>query len=232
MVYAPAPMLGRSWFPAQLRGPTVVLRRHAPDNLAAFRSWYSDPEVARLTRYQDGPMRPEEIERFFEARVIGTDSLAMAIHVRRTDELIGTCAFSQLDGDNGSALYHITIGRKTAWGHGYGTEATALMLGHAFDTLHLHRVGLSVFEFNERAIRSYRRCGFQVEGRARGAIWRDGRFWDEIQMSILEPEWQALREAGAQPLDLGDAAAISDGASIGDAGRRLGPVAVEPIGGR
>lgn len=177
-------------------------------------------------------MRPEEIERFFEARVIGTDSLAMAIHVRRTDELIGTCAFSQLDGDNGSALYHITIGRKTAWGHGYGTEATALMLGHAFDTLHLHRVGLSVFEFNERAIRSYRRCGFQVEGRARGAIWRDGRFWDEIQMSILEPEWQALREAGARPLDLGYGGAVGDAAPVGDAGRRLGPVAVEPIGGR
>ena len=96
-------------------------------------------------------MRPEEIERFFAARVVGPDALAMAVHERATDRLIGTCAFSQLDGDNGSALYHITIGEPDAWGHGYGTEATRLMLDHAFGTLGLHRIALFVFEFNERA---------------------------------------------------------------------------------
>jgi RimJ/RimL family protein N-acetyltransferase len=192
-------MAQRSWFPDRLEGELVVLRRHVPDNLRAFERWYADPDVARLTRYQDGPMRREEIERFFAARVVGHDSLALAIHERSTGRLIGTCAFSQLDGENGSALYHITIGEKDAWGHGYGTEATMLMLEHAFTVLRLHRVALAVFEFNERAIRSYRACGFVVEGRAREAIWRDGRWWDEITMSILDSEWVARpqREARA-----------------------------------
>jgi RimJ/RimL family protein N-acetyltransferase len=188
-------MARRAWFPDRIDGSLVVLRRHAPGNLRAFLRWYSDPEVARLTRYQDGPMRPDEIERFFAARVVGPDSLALAVHERSTGRLIGTCAFSQLDGDNGSALFHITIGEKDAWGHGFGSEATALMLEHAFATLRLHRVALAVFEFNERAIRAYRRCGFVVEGRAREAIWRDGRWWDELTMSILEPEWRAQRRA-------------------------------------
>jgi RimJ/RimL family protein N-acetyltransferase len=191
-------MADRSWFPDRLEGDRVVLRRHTSGNLAAFERWYSDPEVARLTRYQDGPMRSDEIERFFAARVVGHDSFALAVHVRASDRLIGTCAFSQLDGDNGSALYHITIGERDAWGHGYATEATELMLDFAFGSLRLHRVALSVFEFNERAIRSYRRCGFVVEGRAREAILREGRWWDELTMSILEPEWRARREAGAR----------------------------------
>jgi RimJ/RimL family protein N-acetyltransferase len=115
----------------------------------------------------------------------------MAIHVRESDRLIGTCAFSQLDGDNGSTLFHITIGERDAWGHGYGSEATELMVAHAFTRLALHRVALTVFEFNVRAIRTYEKCGFAVEGRARGAIFRDGRFWDEIHMSILASEWEA-----------------------------------------
>jgi hypothetical protein len=67
------------------------------------------------------------------------------------------------------------------------------MLDHAFESLGLHRIALAVFEFNERAIRSYRRVGFRVEGRAREAIWRDGRWWDEIQMSVLAEEWRAVR---------------------------------------
>lgn len=187
-------MAQRGWFPESLAGTNVVLRRHVPSNLAAFVRWYSDAEVARLTRYQDGPMRPAEIERFFNARSLGPESLSLAVHIRTTDRLIGTCALSQLDADNGSALFHITIGEKDAWGHGYGTEATRLMLDHAFGSLGLHRIALTVFSFNERAIRSYVSCGFVIEGRAREAIWRDGRWWDEVAMSVLEADWRARRD--------------------------------------
>ena len=199
MVYR-APVAGRSWFPASLEGQSVVLRKHVPENLGAFRRWYRDPDVARLARYQDGPMSIEEIDRFFQGRAVGPESMAMAIHLRGTDRLIGTCAFSQLDGDNGSALFHITIGEKEEWGRGFGTEATRLMVDHAFGALGLHRVALTVFEFNERAIRAYVTCGFTTEGRAREAIWRDGRWWHEVSMSILESKWRQRR-------------AVSDGAT-------------------
>jgi len=192
------PFVGSAaWFPDHLEGNLVVLRKHIPDNLGAFQRWYSDPEVARLARYQDAPMRSDEIDRFFQLRALGHESLTMAIHERATGRLIGSCAFSQLDGENGSAMYHITIGEKDTWGQGHGTEATRLMLDHAFAGLGLHRVGLTVFSFNERAIRSYRSCGFVVEGRAREAIWRDGRWWDEISMSVLESDWRARQAAPA-----------------------------------
>ncbi|HYU50478.1 MAG TPA: GNAT family protein [Candidatus Limnocylindria bacterium] len=216
----------QTWFPEALTGDLVVLRRHAPENLEAFRRWYGDPDVARLTRYQDGPMRPDEIDRFFTARVIGLDSLTLAVHLRTSNRLIGSCAFSQLDGDNGSGLYHITIGEKDCWGQGYGTEATRLMLDHAFGALGLHRVGLTVFAFNERAIRSYRKVGFKVEGRAREAIWRDGRYWDEVAMSILESEWRAIRASrGVVEVDGGTTR------GRGRANRRTAPAAEVPASG-
>ena len=68
------------------------------------------------------------------------------------------------------------------------------MLDHAFGTLGLHRIALFVFEFNERAMRAYRRCGFVVEGRARESIWRDGRWWDELAMSVLQTRLAPQRE--------------------------------------
>lgn len=193
-------MAQRTWFPNQIEGSQVTLRRHVPANIDAFQRWYADPEIARLARYQATPMRPDEIERFFAARVVGTEALAMAVHERATDRLVGTCAFSQLDAENGSALYHITIGESDAWGLGFGTEATQLMLDHAFGSLGLHRIALYVFEFNERAIRAYRRCGFVVEGRSRESILRDGRWWDELAMSVLESDWQARRAMGSPPV--------------------------------
>ena len=194
-----------AWFPGVLEGDLVVLRRHVAENVAAFQRWYADPEVSRLARYQDGPMRSDEIDRFFQLRALGHESLTMAIHECSTGRLIGSCAFSQVDGENGSAMFHITIGEKDVWGRGYGTEATRLMLEHAFGTLGLHRVALTVFEFNERAIRAYRTNGFVVEGRAREAIWRDGRWWDELAMSVLASEWRERRGRGAPSDALADA---------------------------
>ena len=52
-----------------------MLRRHVPENLEAYRRWYRDPEVARLARYQDGPMGLEEIDRFFHARALGDETM-------------------------------------------------------------------------------------------------------------------------------------------------------------
>lgn len=77
-----------------------------------------------------------------------------------------------------------------AQGQGYGTEALRWLLGWCFKTANMHRVQLEAYEWNERAVRAYQRVGFQLEGRLRQAIWRDGRWWDEIIMGILQDEWQ------------------------------------------
>jgi RimJ/RimL family protein N-acetyltransferase len=179
------------WHPAVIRGEKVALRRPRPEDLGDVRRWYADPELARLTRYQTRPMTEAEIELFFRSRLLAPDALAYAIVELPAERLIGFATFSGLDPDNGSVLYHITIGERDAWNRGLGTETTSLMLAHAFDRLGLHRVGLTVFEYNERAVRAYEKAGFRIEGRLREAVRRDGRYWDEITMGVLEDEWRA-----------------------------------------
>lgn len=185
------------WHPALITGEQVALRRPRADDLPAVRRWYSDPELSRLTRYQARPMADSEIELFFRSRLLAPDALAYAIVELPAERLIGFTTFSALDPDNGSVLFHITIGERDAWGHGLGTEATRLMLAHAFGRLGLHRVGLTVFAFNTRAVRAYEKAGFRVEGRLRETVRRDGRYWDEIQMGILRDDWLAEQAAGS-----------------------------------
>ena len=181
------------WHPPQIVGRRVALRRPQPGDLEALVRWYRDPEIARLTRYQTRPMTKAEIERFFQVRLLAPDALAYSIVGLPSWRLIGFTTFSSLDGDNASVLFHITIGERDAGGQGLGTEATELMVGHAFEGLGLHRVGLAVFSYNERAIRAYQKAGFKIEGRLRDAIMRDGRYHDEVQMGVLESDWVARR---------------------------------------
>jgi hypothetical protein len=81
------------------------------------------------------------------------------------------------------------------------------MLDHAFGTLGLHRIALYVFEFNERAIRAYTRCGFVIEGRSRESIWRDGRWWDELARSVLDADGRAPRGAAFEARRAAESAA-------------------------
>ena len=105
-----------------------MLRRHRLEDLPHVRRWYRDPELARLTRYSLQPMSDDEIDRFFHGRLMSPETVAYAIDLREGDRLIGLTTFSNLDPDNGSVLFHISIGEHDAWGRGYGTEATELML--------------------------------------------------------------------------------------------------------
>jgi RimJ/RimL family protein N-acetyltransferase len=87
--------------------------------------------------------------------------------------------------------------KRDAQGQGYGPEAMRWALDWAFETANLHRVQLEAYEWNERALASYKRVGFREEGRLRQAIWRSGRWWDELILGILEDEWREMAAPAA-----------------------------------
>jgi RimJ/RimL family protein N-acetyltransferase len=55
----------------------------------------------------------------------------------------------------------IFIGNKNYWNKGYGTEAMKLLLDYGFNLLNLNNIMLSVYSFNQRATKSYLKCGFK-----------------------------------------------------------------------
>ena len=186
-----------------LAGARVTLRPHGPETLPALRRWYGDPEVARLSRHRNQPLGADDVDRLVVARMHAAETLAFAIYARvppppddgerdrPTEVLVGSCSLANLDTANAAATFHLLIGEPDWRGRGLGREATALVAAFAFEQLGLERLALTVFSFNEAAIRCYRAVGYREEGRAREAIARDGRRWDEIHMGLLAREWRA-----------------------------------------
>ncbi len=178
-----------------LRGERVRLRAENPDVLApSFARWSLDTEWERLLD-SDPPRLPSEKKwrewMDKELETGGHDDVFFAIRTIEGDLLIGFVALFSLYGQHGDTLVAIALGDRQYWGNGYGTDAMRVMLRYAFRELNLRRAGLIVFEYNQRAIRSYEKTGFIPEGRVRGAMLRDGRRWDYIYMGILREEWLA-----------------------------------------
>jgi RimJ/RimL family protein N-acetyltransferase len=53
-----------------------------------------------------------------------------------------------------------------------------------------------VLEYNPRALRSYEKCGFRLEGRTRKDVMREGRHTDTLWMGILREEWLQMQNGG------------------------------------
>ena len=77
-------------------------------------------------------------------------------------------------------------------GQGYGSEAIRWALDYAFSRTGMHKVRICAFEWNEGACRLYRKLGFKEEGRNREAMWHEGRFWDVVELGMLDREWWAM----------------------------------------
>lgn len=99
--------------------------------------------------------------------------------------LVGVTFLHSVTPADRNARFAIGLFHPDDLGHGFGSEATRLVLRYAFTEMRLNRVDLRVLAFNDAAIRAYEACGFTVEGRERQSCWLDGASYDDLIMGVL-----------------------------------------------
>jgi RimJ/RimL family protein N-acetyltransferase len=179
-----------------LEGALVVLRPFTEADLPAMAEVLADPDVNRLTgsvhTSAEAMSAPTTLDdrttKWYLTRNEQTDRLDLAIISRETGQCVGEVVFNDLDEENESCNFRILIG-PAGRDRGFGSEATRLALEWVFTKVPIHRVELSVFDFNPRAQHVYERAGFVVEGRRRQSFVFDGLRYDDIQMSAIRDEW-------------------------------------------
>jgi RimJ/RimL family protein N-acetyltransferase len=180
------------------RGKLVRLSAEDPDKVLEYLTkWDRDSEYWRLA--MDEPAMwwsKQETREYIEKELMdeGTDQFFFMIRSLEDDRVIGEIGLEEVLWNHGDAWVGISIGEKDYWGKGYGTDAMRVLLRFAFTELNLHRVSLTVFEYNPRAIRSYEKAGFVHEGREREASFRSGQRLDILLMGILREEWERLSD--------------------------------------
>lgn len=178
-----------------LPGELVVLRAiRAEDADAVWEMVNDDPEGMRMTGTTASFTR-EQIDEWCATVDSRPGRLDWAI-THGSDEYLGEIVLNEIDDHSANGNLRLSL-RPGQRGRGFGGEAIALVLEHAFGEapagLGLHRVGLDVLSINPRARMLYESLGFLVEGRLRESH-RDGDFWcDAIVMGMLEDDYRAAR---------------------------------------
>lgn len=173
-------------------GNAIYLRPIERTDAPLLQQWINDPEVTR-TLLAYGPANLAVEEQWIDGLYKTDHDVVLGIVIKATDKLIGATGLHQIDYKNRHAQFGIMIGDKHEWHKGYGTDAAALMVAYAFDTLNLNRVWLHVYETNSYGIKAYEKVGFRKEGVLRQDTFRDGRYFDALAMAILREEWNVKR---------------------------------------
>lgn len=181
----------------RLVGEKVAIRPIERADLPVVLPWWNDPEVMY---YADDNPHPsttlQELEERYEQEE-RSDSTERFIIETLDGESIGDLVYFGYRPDTRNVQIGILIGVKKYWGRGYGSEAIRLWLKYLFEHRHVHKVSLTVSDFNLRAIRAYEKCGFRRDGVLRHNAIIDGKYVDHLVMSLLEDEYARLYDRGS-----------------------------------
>lgn len=176
-------------------GELVRLTVESPETFAKVQvRWYRDSELLRLADADPAYMWSEKNRKEWIEKQDGRDAnnFRFAIRTLSDDALIGEVSIHP-QWVNADAWVGIGLGEREIWGRGYGTDAMRLIVQYGFIELNLHRISLGLHSYNDRALKSYEKIGFKVEGTMRQDTLREGRRTHGIYMGILRDEWLALQ---------------------------------------
>lgn len=140
-------------------GTQVALAVMIEEDQSSFHQWQQNQELRKLI--DDARIPTSEDQQKWFARSKEPDRKMFSLITLPEEQLIGHGGFVDIVKE--AAQFRITIGDPDAWGKGYGTEATRLILRYGFEQLGFEKIWLRVRKNNDRAVRSYQKVGFQEE---------------------------------------------------------------------
>ena len=101
--------------------------------------------------------------------------------ITENGEFIGNCCYNEIENGSGEIGIFISPSFQNI---GLGTEAITELIRIGFNELNLEEIRLIVFSHNERAIRCYRRLGFEEYNRITAVTTRNSNPVDDIYMRL------------------------------------------------
>ncbi len=168
----------------------ILLREISKEDLPTINQWRGDRSLVDSLGSPYRYVNMETDEEWFRHYQNHRDrEVRLAICVGDARKVVGAVYLTSIDHVSRNAEFSILIGDTRHQGKGIGSEATRMMLDHAFRNLNLHRVYLTVLESNARAREMYTKHGFKVEGVLRDAVFKNGTYVNFVLMSLLRSEF-------------------------------------------
>jgi len=178
-----------------LRGKRLYLRPLTKEDIPFFLRWMNDQEVIHFLATFLPVTEADENEWFEQLQKKKNEEIVLGIVDAKSGKLIGSMGIHRISWKDRTATTGAVIGDKKFWGKGYGTEAKMLLLNYAFNVLNLRKISSLVYSYNKRSQAYSEKCGYKVEGVLKAHIFKNGRYWNVINLAVFKKDWQPRWDA-------------------------------------
>jgi len=175
---------------AFLMGEKVYLRGlEIEDALGNYSKWLNNEEVCQYLEHHVYPYSLESAKEYIAALPSRKDTLMLAIIDKSNEMHIGNITLGAISNLHKSAEFTILIGEKQSHQKGYAKEASSLLIRHGFCSMNLNRIWCGTMDNNLGMQRLALSLGMKEEGLKREEVFKNGRYYDTLQYSILKNDF-------------------------------------------
>jgi RimJ/RimL family protein N-acetyltransferase len=142
--------------------------------------WANDTDLTRTLGFGDYPMSREAQREWWDRTVKATDT-NIVFAIETLDGVhIGTSGIHQISQFHKTAMTGSYIALEEYRGKGYGTDAARVRTRYCFEVLGLRQIYSGYLEGNDASRRMSEKIGAKVWGVKPKALWKRGRYVDEV----------------------------------------------------
>lgn len=168
----------------------VVLLPLQMSHASRMFEWMQDPLVSQNLGLRTSPSL-ERTEQWITNALQDETICPFAVHWE--NKHVGNVVLDRIDRYLASARLSVYIGEASARGAGIGQTAIYLALAAGFERFDLNKVWLTVHVRNLRAINTYLRLGFVLEGILRDEFILNGEFLPVLYLGLLRSEFAHIQ---------------------------------------
>ena len=154
----------------KIDGDNIYLSPINIEDAEMYVYWLCNPNISDKLHSTKKVFNLVNEKEFLNNRLLDGDYIFSIIR-KSDDKIIGNIGLSCIDNIDRVATLGIFIGDEDNQNKGYGSDALRAILNYGFGVLNLNNIDLKVFDFNENAIKCYKKVGFKEYGRRHQAYY-------------------------------------------------------------
>lgn len=171
-----------------VHGKRVNFCKITKNDLATLQKWRNSSEIwSYSTQYVLLNMINQQ--QWYEQIMQKNSDRVMFMVTTKAGKPIGVCGLIHINLKDKIASVAIIIGEKKYQSKGFGTEILQMLLDYGFNQIRIHKIESEVFAYNQASAKLFKKMNFKEEVILRDSLWRNGKWWNILILSILQNEY-------------------------------------------
>ncbi len=168
-------------------GTSLILRAIEDSDKTFLLEMVNDPQIEHLIGGWSWPVSLAEQETWIIKERLNSSTKRFVIETDGNP--MGLVILANIDWKNRCAFTGIKLHPAAPRNMGIGTDAMFALQKYAFTELQLHRLETTWLEYNQASEKLHIKCGWTIEGLARLAVFKQGKYHNLVYGSILEDDF-------------------------------------------